>query len=71
MKANILFHEVEYWFNNHQNRELSGIDEEHIRYMINEGYSSGELSSHDPETDEDLSGWWQIKGFETQTKGEK
>ena len=65
MKTEILFHEINYWYEGHEGKELTDSDREHIVYMINEGYSSGELSSHD-ETDEGLYGWWQIKGFETQ-----
>lgn len=64
--AKILFHDVEYWYEGHENKELQGVDEEHIIYMINEGYSSGEINSSDEETDELLYGWWQIKGYESQ-----
>lgn len=66
MKATILFHEIKYWYEEFPEKELTESDEEHITYMINNGYSSGELVSHDNETGQDLYGWWQIKGFETQ-----
>lgn len=65
MKTEILFHEVEYWYNYEPEMELQETDREHIIYMINEGNSSGELNYLDSETDEEFSGWWQIKGFET------
>lgn len=64
--VNILFHNVEYWYEDHEGKELQEGDREHIHYMINEGYSGGEINSSDDETDELLHGWWQIKGFETQ-----
>lgn len=70
--ARILFHDVEYWYNNLPGKELSDIDREQITYMINEGYSSGEIFRdvdilECDETDEEyICGWWQIKGYETQ-----
>ncbi len=42
MKANILFHEIEYWFEECPEKELQEIDREYITYMIDEGYSSGQ-----------------------------
>lgn len=57
MKEKILFHNVEYWYREQPNKTLIDLDREHIVYMINEGYSSGELS--------DGAGWWQIEGYET------
>lgn len=66
MRTNILFHEVEYWYNDYPEMELKESDREHIIYMINNGYSSGELNYYDSETDKEYYGWWQIKGFETQ-----
>lgn len=69
MKARILFHEIEYWFEMDENKELEEIDEEYIKEMLNDGYSSGQLVHYDEEVDTESYGWWQIKGFETQ-KGE-
>lgn len=66
METNILFHEIEYWFEGLPERELTESDKKHIEYMINNGYSSGELVSYDSVTDAEHYGWWQIKGFETQ-----
>ncbi|MBR2246129.1 MAG: hypothetical protein IJ880_03740 [Bacilli bacterium] len=66
MKAMLLFHEIEYWFEMDENKNLSEIDEDYIKHMINKGYSSGQLAHYDEEADKESYGWWQIKGFETQ-----
>lgn len=66
MKTTILFHEVEYWYNEYPDKEIGEVDKEYIQAMINDGYSSGELVSYDGEGDQEYYGWWQIKGFETQ-----
>ncbi|GLO66170.1 hypothetical protein [Oceanobacillus kimchii] len=65
MIARILFHQIEYWFEEDENKTITGIDEEYIKHMINDGYSSGQLVSYDSE-DNEYYGWWQIKGYETQ-----
>lgn len=66
MKTRILFHEIEYWYEENPNMELPESEEEYIKEMINKGYSSGQLVYYDSETEEEHYGWWQIKGFETQ-----
>lgn len=66
MKTTILFHEIEYWYNDNPDMKLPESEEEHIAYMINNGYSSGELNYCDNKNDKEYHGWWQIKGFETQ-----
>lgn len=66
MKTRILFHEVEYWYEDYPDRGLTEIDEDYIKQMINDGYSSGQLVSYDSEGDKEYYGWWQIIGFETQ-----
>ncbi len=62
----ILFHEVEYWYEDYKDKEITEIDKEYIIYMINDGYSSGQLVSYDRDGDKEYYGWWQIKGYETQ-----
>lgn len=64
--AKILFHDVEYWYRDYPEMKLPESEEEHIIYMINQGYSSGELNYYDHKSDQEYSGWWQIKGYETQ-----
>lgn len=64
--AKILFHEVEYWYEDYKDKEITEIDKEYIIYMINDGYSSGQLVSYDRDGDKGYYGWWQIKGYETQ-----
>lgn len=66
MKTRILFHNVEYWYQEHPEMKLPEVEEEHIIYMINNGYSSGELNYYDDEMDREYYGWWQIEGHETQ-----
>lgn len=70
--ARILFHDVEYWYNGFPDKELSEIDWEHIIYNIVDGNSSGEIfrdvdiTEYDETEEVYISGWWQIKGFESQ-----
>lgn len=66
MKTTILFHEVEYWFELDDRKEVEQIDKDYIQEMIIKGKSSGQLVSYDDKVDTELFGWWQIKGFETQ-----
>ncbi|WP_368900819.1 hypothetical protein [Oceanobacillus oncorhynchi] len=66
MIEKILFHNVQYWFEENKAKQLSDIDIEYIKEMINNGYSSGQLVSYDSETDKESYGWWQIEGYETQ-----
>ena len=64
--AKILFHEIEYWYEDFPEMEILENDEEYIEEMINKGYSSGQLAAYDGEQDKEYYGWWQIKGHETQ-----
>lgn len=70
--ARVLFHDVEYWYNDMPGKELSDIDREHIVYNIVNGNSSGEIFREVDTTEQDetggeyVSGWWQLKGHESQ-----
>ena len=54
----ILHHEISYYYDKSQ--EMPNTDQEHIIYMIQEGYSSGELN------DNGNYGWWHIVDKEKQ-----
>jgi hypothetical protein len=54
----ILFHEISYYYDNDQ--KMPEIEEEHVKEMINNGFSSGELNFYDHKTDQEIRGWWEI-----------
>ena len=53
---NILFHTISYWYDNGQ--DISESEQEHIEYMICQGYREGELN--DSNDEEDIRGYWKI-----------
>jgi len=52
----ILQHRISYWYDNDQ--DMPEHEEEHVKEMIIEGFSSGELN--DSGEDYDNTGWWSI-----------
>lgn len=54
----ILQHNISYWYN--EDQEMPECEEEYIKEMIIEGYSSGELNCLMPDDSENR-GWWEIK----------
>jgi hypothetical protein len=52
----ILQHTISYWYDNDQ--DMPEHEQEHVKQMIIEGYSSGELN--DETEDEQNRGWWDI-----------
>lgn len=66
-EVRVLFHDVEYWYNDFPEKELTEEGEEYITEQINKGYSSGELNYFDVKDGKQYYGWWQIKGYETQS----
>lgn len=58
METEILQHNIDYWFEDTENLEIDECSIEHIKQMIKEGYSSGELCQCD--IDEEYRGWWKI-----------
>ena len=57
----ILFHNISYYLEDGSSIEVGDSEYEHIVYMINEGYSSGELNRYDQENDIETRGWWSIE----------
>jgi hypothetical protein len=55
----ILHHNISYYYDN--GIDMPEQEEEHVKEMIMEGYSSGELNYFDPITDEEIRGWWSIE----------
>lgn len=60
MKTEILLHTILYNWRDGSDRELNDSDNEHIHYMINQGFNQGELVSYDNDTETDVYGWWEI-----------
>ncbi len=56
MQTNILQHTINYNFFEEDNLKLDDSNEEHIAYMITQGYAEGELNQGDDE----VRGWWSI-----------
>ena len=52
----ILLHNIEYWYDDGQ--DMPDHEEEHVCYMISQGYREGELNDGD-ETKGNR-GWWKI-----------
>lgn len=52
----ILQHKIDWWLDDDSIKELDDSDIEHIHYMIEQGYSEGELNHSDKE----IRGWWKI-----------
>ena len=57
----ILFHTISYYFND-TDLNIDCCGEEHICYMINQGYREGTLTVADPnDPDQTYHGYWHIK----------
>lgn len=54
----IIGHEVEYTFFNDEDREMDDNDIEHVRSLLAQGYTQGELQQYDSEDSKQYSGWW-------------
>ncbi len=53
----ILFHAISYYYDN--GMDMPETEEEHVSYMITQGFHSGELCYLDTE-DNEQRGWWHI-----------
>jgi len=53
----ILQHTIDYWYEDGQ--EMPEHEQEHVKDMIIDGYSSGELVDHNNK-EEMNTGWWKI-----------
>ena len=61
----LLFHDISYFYKN-TNVEMNDSDQEHIVYMITNGYSEGELCMVDKENhDIEYRGYWEIAKLKT------
>ena len=54
----ILNHTIDYWYE--EDQEMPDHEEDHVREMIIEGYSSGQLIDVNHETGNENTGWWKI-----------
>jgi len=56
----ILQHDISYWYRD-TDLDMDDSEQEHIAYVINQGYREGELNMTDPNNpDETFRGWWRI-----------
>lgn len=69
MKTEILKHDIKWWVRS-KAYEKKGLDEttvEHIEYMIEQGYTSGEIAGSWTDSRHryyETSGWWKIVNWE-------
>jgi hypothetical protein len=56
----ICSHDIVYWFEDDDDRELDECDIEHIQDKLIENFVEGEICQYDGDTDETFYGWWQI-----------
>lgn len=57
----IYSHNIDYWFNEDDNRELDECDIEHIGNCLAENNNQGELLYTDEKTGVEYRGWWIIR----------
>jgi len=55
----ILRHTVQYWYRKDQ--EMPESEQEHVTYMIEQGYLQGELNCLMPDGNTENRGWWAIR----------
>lgn len=60
MTTDILMHEIEYGYKEHENKEMTDSDREHVASMIGDGFREGELVTFDHDTEQEIYGWWKI-----------
>lgn len=60
MKTEILFHEIEYYYEGYPEMELPESEEEYIQESIIKGYREGELNYANNDSDTEYYGWWRI-----------
>ena len=51
-KCEVLLHDISYYYDD--DRAISNSEQEHISYMITQGYREGELN------EDEIRGYWQI-----------
>ncbi len=54
----ILQHTIDYWYDKEQ--EMPDHEQEHVKEMIEQGFSSGQLIDVNHETEIENVGWWKI-----------
>jgi len=56
----ILLHNIEYWYEEKEEMEITESDIEHVKKMIDDGCYQGELCTIPDGEDEEVYGWWKI-----------
>ncbi len=54
----ILQHTIDYWYEDDQ--EMPDYEQDHVKEMIMQGFSSGQLIDVNRETETENTGWWKI-----------